>query len=269
LASKKETKTIAGNGHWGSYQGGRFGGNWQGSAVITSNQPVVAIANQIHTDGRSLSQNSFLNGATKIYLPLMLNGSSGWSTSVYLMNASGNAASGTIKYCSASGALQKAISIGLPARGYQSRPISGEGVPTGFIGSAVIEMNQPVVAVVSELKAAVDGMGYGATVNPVTTAELAAVMDNAYGGWSTVMIVQNVGSATATVTIKYYGVNGAPLGVKTETNTVPVGVCWRIPQSGKLSGQPGSAVITSSQPAAVIVNEYGPGGNNISYSGTP
>ncbi|MCL5959745.1 MAG: SBBP repeat-containing protein, partial [Chloroflexi bacterium] len=42
-----DNANIPANGFWGNYQGGRFGGNWAGSATILSTKPVTAIVNEV------------------------------------------------------------------------------------------------------------------------------------------------------------------------------------------------------------------------------
>jgi hypothetical protein len=69
------------------------------------------------------------------------------------------------------------------------------------------------------------------------------------------------------VTLYYYSVNGGSLGAL--SRSVGPHATWRPSQTGQLQGQAGSAKIVSNQPLAVVVNEAGPNGNGIGYSGTP
>ncbi|MCL5961233.1 MAG: hypothetical protein M1358_18320, partial [Chloroflexi bacterium] len=51
-----ESKVMGASGYWGVYQGsGNFPRGYWGGAIISSSQPLVAIVNQISTDGKAMS----------------------------------------------------------------------------------------------------------------------------------------------------------------------------------------------------------------------
>ncbi|MCL5960378.1 MAG: M4 family metallopeptidase [Chloroflexi bacterium] len=264
-----ETATVDGNGYWGNYQGGKLGSGFAGSAIVSSTKSVVAIVNEINTSGGSISYNGFSGGSTTVNLPVILNNAyGGVTTGVGIMNVGSSPASGSIAYYNSNGTLRTAQAINLSVRGYVGLYQGGGILPTGWAGSAVITMNQPVIAVVNESKSSGDAMGYSGVGPGATVVNLPVVMDNAYGGWNTGAGIQNTSSSSATVNVDYYSNAGVVLN--TASTVVPAKGYWGLYQGGALgSGNAGSAKITSTQPIAVVVNEAGPGGSAISYNGMP
>ena len=102
-------------------------------------------------------------------------------------------------------------------------------------------------------------------------AVLPAMANAAYGGYTTVAEIQNVGSAAASVAIRYFDSTGAPVGSGDSMTTLPVNGTWTVHQDnghGLASGQAGSAMVFSNQPLATFVNEFASGGGDAtSYTG--
>jgi len=101
---------------------------------------------------------------------------------------------------------------------------------------------------------------------------LPAMANAAYGGYTTVTYVQNVGVAPAAAAIAYYDSNGRSVGVG-DFNVIPVNGIWMVRQDNGQSlppGGAGSAVLLSDQPVAAIVNEFAPGASDAtSYGAVP
>lgn len=101
---------------------------------------------------------------------------------------------------------------------------------------------------------------------------LPAMANAAYGGYTTVAEVQNIGSAPASVYIHYFDSSGNPVGSGDSIVGLPVNGTWTVRQDNGHSfpaGGAGSAKIYSSQPVDSFVNEFAPGnvGDATSYTG--
>lgn len=101
---------------------------------------------------------------------------------------------------------------------------------------------------------------------------LPAMANAAYGGYTTVAEIENVGSAPAVIGIQYFDSNGNAVGTGDVNVNLPLHANWSVRQDDGHSfaaGQAGSAKVYSSQPLASFVNEFAPsaGGDATSYTG--
>jgi hypothetical protein len=99
--------------------------------------------------------------------------------------------------------------------------------------------------------------GYG----PVVMAALPAMANQAYGGYTTVTYIKNVGTAPASVNISYYNTLGATVGAGDSNPSLPVNATWIVRQDNGNSlpaHTAGSGLISSNQPIAAFVNEFAP-----------
>jgi hypothetical protein len=102
-------------------------------------------------------------------------------------------------------------------------------------------------------------------------AALPAVSNQAYGGFTTVTYVQNTGTLSATVVIRYFDAGGNRVGHDDVNTALPANGNWTVRQDNGngLPGQTaGSALVFSDQPVAAFVNEFAPhnAGDATSYS---
>jgi hypothetical protein len=102
-------------------------------------------------------------------------------------------------------------------------------------------------------------------------AVLPAMANNAYGGYTTVIEVQNIGTVPANVDVGYFDGSGSLVGSGDSISALPAHATWTVRQDNGhsfASGGAGSAVVSSSQPVAAFVNEFAPGGTDAtSYTG--
>lgn len=98
-------------------------------------------------------------------------------------------------------------------------------------------------------------------------AVMPALMNSAYGGYTTAIYVENVSHAAmpAHVTIRYFDPNGAVIGMGDTTPTagIPFWGEWTVRQDNGhsfASGGAGWGLLTSDQAVAVFVNEFAPAG---------
>src|SRR5438105_2500055 len=103
------------------------------------------------------------------------------------------------------------------------------------------------------------------------TAQIAlpSVVNQAYGGYTTVAYVQNIGGGHANVHIRYFDQNGSAVA-DVNNPSLPSKASWTVRQdNGALpTGFAGSAIIYSDEAVAAFVNEFAPGGGDASsYTG--
>jgi hypothetical protein len=107
-------------------------------------------------------------------------------------------------------------------------------------------------------------------------AVLPAMSNGAYGGYTTAATIQNIGVTAATVRMQYFDQNGSPVGAGDLVSSLPVNASWTVrqdngnsfPSTGGDAAQAGSAIVSSSQPLAVFVNEFAPGNSSDATSYT-
>lgn len=151
---------------------------------------------------------------------------------------------------------------------YYYNPASDAGFPTSFGGSIVVSSDQPLAGTVTLANnltgAQFASDAYGAISTPSTSVILPIVMSG-LGTWNTRITVQNAGSSSANVTIHYTGTN-AP--ADSTINNLPANAMAMVDQAGLATNFNGSAVVTSTQAVAVVVEEYKTtGGVLVTYNG--
>jgi hypothetical protein len=258
---------------------------FNGSAVISSDQPVAAISNMLLTEAGGAtwafggaSYGGFNAGETEINLPLIMKENSGFTTWFNVQNAGSADASVTVTY--STGDTETAtIPPGAAATFNQA---DNTDLPSGFVGSATVTSDQPIVATATEL-----GTTTVFAYNGFTGAseDVAMPLVNANNsGFITGIQVQNAGDTDTDVTLAY---TPSTAGTAcTETKTIPAGESRTFAlYAFSLSGDPepgtsdcvfeetliGSAAVSAnsaSQPLVAIVNQLNLGANKgAAYSG--
>lgn len=134
-----------------------------------------------------------------------------------------------------------------------------------------------VVAAVFVLASSTTGTAAARATMPMTgvagkSVVLPALMNAAYGGYTTAIYVENVShiGAAAHVTITYFSQSGAPLPTGDSTpQGLPFWAEWTVRQDNGHSFGPGNVgwgKITSDQEVAVFVNEFAATGDGSSYT---
>jgi hypothetical protein len=261
---------------------------FNGSVVISSDQPVVAITNLVNASMID-SYGGFSGGATGLSLPLIQKGNFGIDSWIAVQNAGTADATVSIAYTpglSGSAGLPETATIkpGATASFFQKQKTD---LGTTFVGSAKVTSTngQPIVAVVNqETQDGKQLLSYGGfTSTGSTTVSAPLVVANNFGQFTGIQI-QNVGTAAADVTIAYSAntavstpTGGTLCGAPTaKTVNITNGSTATVIQ-GSGTGPAfdtqfasctyvGSATITSAQPIVVIVNQI-LGGSGSSYAG--
>lgn len=249
-----------------------LGPRFVGSAVVTSNEPVVAVVNE--TDGSILmSYSGFVGaGSTRVNVPLVMSQNSNWWTGVQVQNLGNLATDITITFYpdpAQSAITPTAQTVTGVASGASANFLQRGDQWTGkFVGSAVVtnSANQLMVAIVNELNEVDgEGMSYGGFTSGTTKISAPLVMyDN--NDWYTGLQVQNIGASLAAVVLRVDGEWQASVGIPPGQSHTWYPIPWTKP-----SGFVGAATVesTNGRPLVGIVNEitqpYKAGENSMSY----
>lgn len=260
---------------------------FNGSAVISSDQPVAAISNMLLTEeGGGMwafggaSYGGFNAGANALSLPLLMKENSGFSTWFNVQNAGSSDASVTVTYDT--GATETAtIPPGAAATFDQA---ANSELPSPYIGSAAITSDQPIVATVTEL-GTTTVFAYNGFTGSSTSVVMPLVNAN-NSGYITGLQIQNAGDTDTDVTIAYTPGTGQPGTACEETKTIVAGESATFAlYAFSLAGDPdpgdtdcvfgetliGSAAVSANsedQSLVAIVNQLNLGANKgASYNG--
>ena len=236
-----------------------LGTTFDGSVVITSDQPIAAIANQTsysQTPNLAASYNGVSEVATRLMAPIIYKNYGGWTTRLAVQNAGSAPANVTVTYRRGTDTWTEGpIAIAPGARHTFDQKDSP--IPDGFFGSAVVESDQPVAAVVNEINPTGIALSY-ACISSGATRVYAPLLYKRYGyanGWISGLQVQNMGATATHVTVTYRSKEG---DTWVEEADIDPGTSHTFYQGDPASPLPdgfiGSAVVESSQEVAVIVN---------------
>ncbi|HLH23546.1 MAG TPA: hypothetical protein VK066_13575 [Chloroflexota bacterium] len=250
--------------------------NWLDGPSPPWVQPVTVVPKPTPTPvpkPKAASYNGPAAPATRQYLPVVLRGYEGWSSTLVVQNPNGVPVSGSIDLFNRDGSAQASQSFALPAYGKAVYPVASfDGMPARFVGSGVVNANQPVAVLVHEDRADMDRMAYTAQPGGGTTLYAPLVIKD-LNNWDTIVHVQNVDGAPAQVEIAYYSANGGQ-HTWTDTATIPPlgSQSFSQFQHPQLpSGFVGSAVIraTNGSQIVAVVNEVKTEGAAVSYVPAP
>lgn len=235
---------------------------FNGSVVVESTEPVVAIANTLGNNPQYMaSTESFAAGALEVSLPLIMRGNAGYYTWFNVQNAGQADATVSVEYIAGSvgtGYTEPDVVIKPGAsHTFSQRDLASLGAQ--FVGSAVITSNVPVVATVMQVGETYRNMmGYNGFTGGSTTVSMPLVMSNNsnfYTGYQ----VQNVGTAATDITVDYGANLGGTFNPANETATLQPGESKTFLQNTGQFATPkyvGSATITTTgEPVVAIVNQ--------------
>lgn len=249
--------TIPANGSTTYFPIGASAG-FNGSVVISSNQPVAAIANVLG-DGFAFgaSYESFSEGAASVNLPLIMKGNFNFNTWFNVQNAAapgGASVTVNISYAGTTCTETATIAAGAAATFNQG---TNACLPNPYVGAATVTATGGnIVATVMEVGPttlfAYNGFTAGSE-NPV----MPLVQANNFGYFTGIQ-VQNAGSTSTDVTVSY--VPGTVGSACTQTETIAAGASATFLDCSDMSVSQfvgGASVTTNSadQPLVAIVNQ--------------
>jgi hypothetical protein len=240
-------------------------GGFVGSAIVDAppGSRIVAVVNEVHDGGNGSSYEAALGGSGAASAPLVFRNSNGWSTGLQVQNIGGDESEVIVAYRGADGSGPYYDGAFVPPGSSVTffQPAHPQ-LPDGFVGSAVVvsRNNQPLVAIVNEVNTTLNvAMTYRAFNDnegaPTLAVPYLARRDN---GWSTGVQVQNLGTATTTVTLQIRAPDGSVVTSPSQSVQVDGSATFYLPAiEGVNDGWHGAGVVSSSppQPLGAIVNE--------------
>lgn len=201
--------------------------NWLGTAIVDATEGatgnIAVIVDVMSEDGRVETYNGFTSGAQTMYLPTLLLdfGANRWNTSFQVLNIGSATSAVTMTYYTAGSvtpAKQVTTSLGRYKSVNRYQPNDDSDLGSNWIGSVVVESEEPVVVVGSQSSSAAGtelASIYSGAPAGASEAVLPTILLN-FGGsnYVTSFQVMNVGNADASVRLEYYE-PGNPTPVKT------------------------------------------------------
>lgn len=238
---------------------------FKGSAVVSADQPIAAIASEQVTYPDGSIGNSQYSGFTadaigqRFYLPNVNKkfGGSQWSSRINIQNTIASSVNVTVTFYNADGTLRDTDTVILPPNGATTlTQIDDTELPDGWLGTAVVEATGNVAVIADVMSAdgrleTYNGFTSGATKMYLPTLLIGFGANQ----WNTSFQVFNVGSATAVVTMTYYTA-GNPIPAKVITASLPPyqSINRYQPTVDSDLGSPwiGSVVIESTEPIVAV-----------------
>jgi len=261
------------------------GSGFKGSAVVSSDRNIRAVVNQLGSlSGVTYlaTTNGFLQGQTRVNLPLIMCQNNNYNTWFSVQNAGSSNADFYVTYYSGGAPVATDVALNVipgAARVFDQTPGSttkhcgsGGGLPPApFVGSAIVTSTQPIAVTVMQLNTVnfKTLLGYNGFTSDSSTVVLPLVMAN-NSGFFTGIQVQNADTVPVNVTIQYGPDTVAPsFSPASETFTLSPGASKTVLQSGTSPANGsvnnwtigaagiyvGSAVITATGRIVAIVNQ--------------
>lgn len=257
-----------------------IGAGFQGSAVMVSDQPMLATMVQVPQDptgavrNRPLS-NGFSAGSGQVLIATVLKNTFDQTTRFAVQNAGGASTEVTITFFNTSAAEVHSMSETIEPQAalhVDAGQISQLGA--SFNGSAVIEAAAGGEIVASAMELNVSGNGASAfegVSNGATTYYMPSALCQAFGGQNTSYAIQNTSLSTQTsVTVTYYDLSGNE--VASDTKNIGPGAKQSFvacDASGMVSNFNGSAVVESTATEVVAIGKAFGLGLSTAFIGAP
>ncbi|HEY76439.1 MAG TPA: hypothetical protein G4O00_09705 [Thermoflexia bacterium] len=222
------------------------------SAKIIGTGNIAAVVNIYGRgpyDDQLYSYNPFSSGSTVAYAPVIMNNYYGYNTALVIQNM--GTADANVKITYSDGTVKYTT---IPPGAADSRYTPLEGLATGLLTGAKIESTngQPLAVLVNESTDKNRAASYSGFTSGSTTVRAPIVMRRYYK-YNTSITCQNIGTASATMSISYGGISGTTTSPSIPVNGIHL---FYQPADSLLSdGFIGSATITSTQPIVCVVNE--------------
>lgn len=243
-----------------------------GSAVVSSDKPVVAIVNTMgNGTDYGASSDSFSEGANTVLLPLIMKGNWGYSTWFNVQNVSSTEdAVVNITYSDSGTASDEGPVTIKPGAAHTFVQDDNANLASGFSGAATVtSTGGAVVATVVEV-GPTTLFAYNGFVSGATEPMMPLVQQNNWG-YVTGIQIMNIGGVDTDVTVSYTASTGSNT---TETKTVAANGSATFDMGGYLGGTGvfiGSGAVTAntaSQDLVVVVNQLNAGANKgAAYNG--
>lgn len=151
---------------------------WVGYAGITADRPVGVLAqrskpatNMALTNPALAADRQAVGEPFVSVAPLLFSAYNGWNTGINLANVADEQATVTVRYFETGGSFVRDETFSLPPRSMRYLYTPGNVDQAGFVGSATIESDVPLVGAIDEVKyETTEAMSYLASTVPQTNA---------------------------------------------------------------------------------------------------
>jgi hypothetical protein len=186
----------------------------QYSVVISSSEPVGAIANVYTASGNLMAYGASSPTGSTLYFPNFNKNYAGWNTPVYIQNAGSSATTVGLEFFPVGGG---AVYYGMttpsiePGAAYEFDPVDQSGLSNGAY-SLKATATDPSVNLAGTLAQFSPTVGLEMAANAFTAGGETLYCPNInknYGAqnWTTPAVIQNLGSSAVTPHVYYYAVN--------------------------------------------------------------
>jgi uncharacterized repeat protein (TIGR02543 family) len=246
---------------------------WVGSATITSDQAIVAVARP-HVGDEVLTYNGFAGGSLEAYVPMMFKdafANGAYDSALYVQNVDGsNTADITIRFYDSSGVETYSMTdtiLPLASKGYWLPSISELG--SSWVGGVKVESDQNIVAVG---RPHINGqvLSYNGFAGGSLEAYVPMMFKDAFanGTYDSALYVQNVDTSnTANITVRYYDNSGAETHTMTDTIAPLASKGYWLPGISELGASWVGGVKVESDQEIVAVGRPHVGNQVLSYNG--
>jgi hypothetical protein len=231
---------------------------FEGSAVVSADQPILAVANLQPTGADVLlSYTGLLTGSTEIALTTVMRNWYGWHTDFWVQNIGSTDADVTLYYNPALTGTAHVATDTIPAfASHVYRQADMPELGSSFSGWGLIQADQPIVVVGEQWDpSATKASAYSGLVTAdADTAFLSPRQQSNADGWSTSTAIANLGSVDANISLNWYASDGS--GVWTENSTIAAGMfqSYYLPSlPGIPDGFDGTLVGSADQPVVAWV----------------
>jgi hypothetical protein len=196
---------------------------FNGSMVISSDQPVAAIANVVLNNGTGsgAAYSSFSSGATTINLPNLNKNNYGLDTWFNVQNV--GSADATVYVSYAPGTCTESPITVKPNSSKTVDQSVNSCLPNGFVGAATVTSTQSIVATAMQIQRSGNQViAYRGFTSASTTLVMPQISSNFYKSGTGIQI-QNTGATATNVTLTYTPSAGFPGASCTETKAIPAG----------------------------------------------
>lgn len=275
----------------------------QYSAIVSSNVNVGAIVTTTNYPYGMADSYNTMSPNTNVFVPYVYHNHNNWSTEIFIQNTTGSPVTGTVTfieppsspYYNDPGLRTKTVPINIPAYGLQSLDTTTSTFNDlgGFIGSATIQTNGPVVVMANQTRLVGAGDVPGnvlisarglSNADAGTRVLLPSLYNNfsgASGTWRSGIKIVNPSSTTANITVEFRSDPGMPsfTGMKSFSIASGENAELYLPAtildtpSGSIPSQfKGYAIITSNVPVVATVQHTNYEGANgygvaVGYAG--
>ena len=188
---------------------------FHGNAVITADQPIVAIPRP-HMNKEIMAYNGLNEGSKTVYLPMLFNGIWGYTSTFTLQNAGETSATYNIIFKDADNGSTSCVINGETLIRHLSKTYDMTkigtcdigSIPNGWVGSATITSDEPLVAVVNPHIEGSDVVSYNGFTGGADVAYLPMLFRGIWG-YESAFYVQNLDNTQdANITIELYDALG-------------------------------------------------------------